>query len=123
MYGAQTLALTNNKLNIDKIAKIQQAIERQILNITLEYRKRNTWIKQITNVGIDITKHLWNGAFVDTQWDNKAGTRNCKFDDRWPKSEIEEDHSYDIKRSPGLAWRLIGRKRREAFVQYWTNEG
>ena len=50
----------------EKLAVAQRKLERIILDITLHYRKRNTWIRQETGVRdivniIRMAKHRWTG--------------------------------------------------------------
>ena len=50
----------------EKLAVAQRKLERIILDITLRYQKRNTWIRQETGVSdivniISIAKHRWIG--------------------------------------------------------------
>lgn len=48
----------------EKLAVAQRKLERIILDITLRYRKRNTWIRQETGVSdivniVRMAKHRW----------------------------------------------------------------
>ena len=47
-YGCETWALNNAMM--DKLAVAQRKMERIMLGITLRDRKRNTWIRQETDV-------------------------------------------------------------------------
>ena len=76
-YGSETWALTTRQ--IDALAVAQREMERNMLSITPRDRRRNTWIRQQTEVTdiIDYmkkSKHRWVGH-VARQQDNRWITR------------------------------------------------
>ncbi|KAK2552366.1 hypothetical protein P5673_026446 [Acropora cervicornis] len=88
------------KQRYEKLAVAQRKLERIILDITVRYRKRHTWIRQETGVSnivniIRVAKHRWTGhiARLSERLDRKT---------RWRD---------DLTRQLGPAWSSLARDR------------
>lgn len=130
-YGSQVWTLT--KANIDKIAKAQRSMERQMLHIKLQDRKRNEYIREVTKVR-DATEQI-----AKLKW-KFAGHTIRQKDERWNKQIIywrpwehkrgrgrpQMRWSDDLKKHAGSRWMTTAldrdqwRKQGEAYVQKWT---
>lgn len=121
---------------MNKLTICQRAMERRMLNISLKDKKRNTWIRQRTNV-TDIRRQVaslkwrfvghnarlkdsrWNAALQDWRpWLGKRARGRPQM--RW----ID-----DVKRHAGFAWKRMAENREnwrkvgEAYIQKWIDDG
>ena len=133
-YAAQTWTLTNKLM--DKISKVQRAMERIMLNIKLIDKITNESIRQKTKV-IDVKEQV---ASMKWRW---AGHTLRQRDGRW-NQEIQYWRPWmgrrdrgrpqtrwrdDLRRVAGVNWmresqdRELWKEKREAYVQHWTKTG
>ncbi|CAG9840644.1 unnamed protein product [Diabrotica balteata] len=130
-YGSQTWTFT--KENMEKIAKTERSMERQMLNIKLSDKKRNEWISnktKVKDVSTQVAKLKWKFA----------GHTLRQKDERWTKTIIHWrpwNHkrkrgrpqtmrwSDDLKKHAGSKWMQIAqnreawKKEEEAYIQGW----
>lgn len=133
-YGCQTWTLT--KVNVDKLAKTQRSMERNMLGIRLIDRKTNIWIRSKTKVK-DVVEYVttlkWtfaghNARHIDGRWNNQIQNWRPWMGQR-TRGRPQMRWGDDLKRIGGLHWKRAAQNRtrwremREAYVQSWTTRG
>ena len=131
-YGSQVWTFT--KANMDKIAKTQRSMERQMLGIKLSDRKRIEWIRERTKVrdarvevaglkwryaghNVRVRDERWNKVIITWRpWQNKRSRGRPQM--RWHDDiKSHAGRQWLQEATDRNRWKLLG----EAYVQKWAN--